>query len=283
MVIVIGCGIHPLSGAWEIDLIVHFRLCLQPCSCYFLQENASRIAQSGYYMSAQVSAPDDRANAMVVNAGLADSSKWDAIYENVLTKKTYPSCFFDRWVFEALCAMGKQEYALLRMYSRYKTMIPCNFTTLWEHYDRWWASHIDAYDDASSLNHGWNPLALFLSQSIAGISPEAAGWSTYHVLPQEAFLTSIKCVVSSIKGKIALEMRKTASEYSIRLTSPANTKAIVGVPKGSFSKLTTIEVDGTTIWDGAYKGGVTQQFSFWRCARWLGRLGFASWRGRGGR
>ena len=27
---------------------MHFRLCLQPCSCYFLQENASRIAQSGY-------------------------------------------------------------------------------------------------------------------------------------------------------------------------------------------------------------------------------------------
>ena len=153
--------------------------------------------------------------------------------------------------------MGKQEYALLRMYSRYKTMIPCSFTILWEHYDRWWGSHIDSYDDASSLNHGWNPPALFLSQSIAGISPEAAGWSTYHVLPQEAFLTSIKCAVSSIKGKIALEMRKTASEYSIRLTSPANPKAIVGVPKGSFSKLTTIEADGTTIWDGAYKGGVT--------------------------
>jgi len=48
MVIVIGCGIHPLSGAWEIDLIVRFRLCLQPCSCYFLQENASRIAQFGF-------------------------------------------------------------------------------------------------------------------------------------------------------------------------------------------------------------------------------------------
>ncbi|MCX6927378.1 MAG: discoidin domain-containing protein [Verrucomicrobia bacterium] len=208
------------------------------------------------YMSTQVSAPDDRANAMAVNAGLADSSKWDAIYENVLTKKTYASCFFDRWVFEALCTMGKQEYALLRMYNRYRTMIPCSFTTLWEHYDRWWASHIDAYDDASSLNHGWNPPALFLSQSIAGISLEAAGWSTYHVLPQEAFLTSIKCMVPSIKGKIALDLQKTASEYAIRLTSPANTKAVVGIPKGSFSRLTAIRANGTIIWDGHYLGGV---------------------------
>jgi hypothetical protein len=208
------------------------------------------------YMSAQVSTPDDRANAMAVNAGLADSSKWDLIYDNVLTKKTYASCFFDRWVFEALCTMGKQEYALLRMYNRYKTMIPCSFTTLWEHYDRWWASHIDAFDDASSLNHGWNPPALLLSQSIAGISPEAPGWSTYHVFPKEAFLTSITCVVPSIKGKITVELHKTASEYSLSLNSPSNTTAIVGIPKGSFSKLETIKANGTTIWSGAYSGGV---------------------------
>ena len=70
--------------------------------------------------------------------------------------------------------MGKQDYALLRMYTRYKTMIPCRFTTLWEHYDRWWASHIDAFDDASSLNHGWNPPVILLSQTIAGVCAGSA-------------------------------------------------------------------------------------------------------------
>ena len=103
-----------------------------------------------------------------MNVGLADRAKWAAIYENVLSKKTYASCFFDRWVFEALCTMGRQDSALLRMSERYKTMIPCAFTTLWEHYDRWWASQIDAFDAGSSLNHGWNPPALILSQTIAG-------------------------------------------------------------------------------------------------------------------
>lgn len=83
----------------------------------------SQYWKGDYYMSSQVPTPDDRANAMAVNAGLADRSKWGAIYENVLTKKTYSSCFFDRWVFEALCAMGQQEHALLRMHERYKTMI----------------------------------------------------------------------------------------------------------------------------------------------------------------
>ena len=110
-------------------------------------------------------------------------------------------------------------------------MIPCSFTTLWEHYDRWWASDIDAFDAGSSLNHGWNPPALLLSQTIAGISPETPGWSTYHVLPKEAFLNSIKCAVPSVKGNVTVALHKSASEYSLELTSPADARAIVGIPE----------------------------------------------------
>jgi hypothetical protein len=208
--------------------------------------------KGSYYMSAQVKEPDDRANAMAVNAGLADRAKWTAIYENVLTKKTYSSCFFDRWVFEALCTMGKQEHALLRMHERYQTMIPCSFTTLWEHYDRWWASRVDAFDDASSLNHGWNPPALILSQTIAGVSPVEPGWSTFQVLPKEAFLSSIKMVVPSIKGDIAVSMNKNATEYALSLNSPADTTAIVGIPKKSFTNLREIKCNDATIWKGAF-------------------------------
>ena len=208
------------------------------------------------YMSDDVAAPDDRANAMAVNAGLADRSKWEAIFTDVLTKTANASCFFDRWVFEALCAMGKQEYALLRMADRYRTMIPCSFTTLWEHYDRWWASRKNAFDDASSLNHGWNPPVLNLCQTIAGVAPEAPGWTVFHVLPKEAFLTSIKVVVPSIRGRVAVDIAKTATAYSLGLTSPPGTTAVVGIPKGSFSALRAVEVDGRTIWDGAYRGGV---------------------------
>ncbi len=212
--------------------------------------------QGQYYKSDQVSAPDDRANAMAVNAGLADPSKWPAIYDHVLTQQTDASNFFDRWVFEALCKMNRQDDALLRMYDRYQTMIPCSFTTLWEHYDRWWASRRNAFDDASSLNHGWNPPALLLSQTIAGVSPESPGWSTYHVLPKEAFLTAIEVTVPSIKGDVTVDLKKTATEYALTLTSPANTTAIVGIPKAAFTRLDSIKLNTTTIWNGSYAGGV---------------------------
>lgn len=210
-----------------------------------------------YYMSSQVTEPDDRANAMAVNSGLAGRSKWQAIYDHVLTQKTYASCFLDRWVFEALCTMGKQDHALLRMYSRYKTMIPCSFTTLWEHYDRWWASRIDSFDDQSSLNHGWNPPAIILSKIIAGVAPLEPGWQTYQVMPKEAFLTAIKVVVPTIKGNVAVDLKKSATEYALNLTSPNGTSAIVGIPKGSFSQLDRIEVNHTIIWDGTFRNKVT--------------------------
>jgi hypothetical protein len=212
--------------------------------------------KAGYYMSSQVKEPDDRANAMAVNVGLADRSKWPAIYQNVLTKKTYASCFFDRWVFEALCTMGKQEYALMRMQERYRTMIPASFTTLWEHYDRWWASRIDAFDEGSSLNHGWNPPVILLSQTIAGVSPESPGWDTYHVFPKEAFLHTFKVTVPTIKGNVNVSLKKTTSDYNLTLTSPVGTTAIVGFPKSSFTRLDRITANGATIWDGNFHDAV---------------------------
>ena len=216
----------------------------------------SKYWKENGYRSSQVRSPDDRANAMAVNAGLADKAKWNVIYENVLSKKFYSGNFFDRWVFEALCTMGRQEYSLIRMYHRYRTMIPCSFTTLWEGYDRWWASYTDAFEDGSSLNHGWNPPAIILSQIIAGVSPEGPGWSTYHVLPKEAFLTAIKVVVPTIKGPVTVDMKKTLSEYSITLISPSNTTAIVGIPKGSFTTLNSIKVNDVSVWNGRYTGEV---------------------------
>jgi len=210
--------------------------------------------QGSFYKSSQVPTPDDRANAMAVNVGLAERDKWPDIFDQVLSRTKNASNFFDRWVFEALCKMGKQDEALRRMANRYRTMIQSSFTTLWEHYDRWW---IDHFDDASSLNHGWNTPALVLSQTIAGISPEAPGRSVYHVFPKEAFLTSIKVVVPTIKGNIKMKLEKSSTSYSLELTSPAKTTAIVGIPKISFSKLKEIKANGATIWEnGRFCGQV---------------------------
>ncbi|HTQ09363.1 MAG TPA: alpha-L-rhamnosidase C-terminal domain-containing protein, partial [Fimbriimonadaceae bacterium] len=206
--------------------------------------------KGAYYQSSDVKTPDDRANAMAVNAGLAGADKWDAIYRNVLATTTNSSCFFDRWVFEALCKMGRQDDALVRMATRYRTMIDSSFSTLWEHYDRWWASWLNAFDEGSSLNHGWNPPALLLSYDIAGVRPVDPGWTTYEVMPKEAFLSSIKATVPTVKGLVKVAIGKTKKTYTVDLDSPAGTAAIVGIPKGSFTRLDSVSLDGKQIWKG---------------------------------
>ncbi len=212
-----------------------------------------RFWKGAFYQSADVLTPDDRANAMAVNSGLASPDKWESIYDRVLAKTTNSSCFFDRWVFEALCKMGKQDKALLRMASRYRTMIESPVTTLWEHYDRWWASWLNAFDEGSSLNHGWNPPALVLSQDIAGVRPIDPGWTSFEVLPKEAFLTSIKVTVPTIKGPVKEALRKTSREYSLVVVAPRDTTAVVGIPKSSFSELDSISVNGGLVWDGKFR------------------------------
>jgi len=91
---------------------------------------------------------------------------------------------------------------------------------------------------------------------IAGVSPVAPGWNEYQILPKEAFLTAIKVTIPSIKGPVTVDLKKTASEYSIGLISPSDTTAIVGIPKRSFSTLNVIKVNDATIWNGTYGGGV---------------------------
>lgn len=220
-----------------------------------IKANFNRVYwTSAGYRSSDVSAPDDRANAWAVIAGLADSTKWPTIF-NVLHTTINAGCFFDRFVFEALCMMGRSDEALLRMSTRYKTMLQSRVTTIWEHYDREFGA--TSMDENSTLNHGWSAPNVVLSQYIAGVAPESPGWTTYHVLPQEAFLTSIRASVATVKGQITVSIQKNASTYTIQLNSPSNTSAIVGIPKISFSSLTSIDVNGTTLWDGTYAGGVT--------------------------
>jgi len=63
-------------------------------------------------------------------------------------------------------------------------------------------------------------------------------------------------VVPSVKGEIKVEIEKTFAEYRLGLTSPDHTKAIVGIPKGSFTSLKSIKANGITIWDGKFIGGM---------------------------
>jgi len=199
---------------------------------------------------------DERANAMAVCSGLADSSKWQVITD-VIGKKANCGPYFERWVLEALCIMGKPDLALDRMANRYRGQIDSNMTTLWEYMERGFP--VKGGTDAVqylTLNHAWNTPNTILSKFIAGVAPDSPGWSDYHVLPQESFLTSLETRVPTVRGEVSLSINKTSSDYSLSLVSPPNTMATVGIPRDAFSELRSITVNGKTVWNGANTGSV---------------------------
>jgi hypothetical protein len=190
-----------------------------------------------YFISSSVTIPDDRANAMAVIAGLAQPQHYAGI-STVLTQWTFASPYMEKYVLEALCKMNCDSLALERMKNRYAAMVNANYTTLWEV----WTGLKDG-----TINHGWNAPNTVLSQYIAGVSPTAAGWSSYSVLPQMAHLTAINMVVPSIKGNITVNDSLSASQFIMNLASPSGTKALVGIPR----KLAwqSITANGHTVWN----------------------------------
>ncbi|WP_194842446.1 alpha-L-rhamnosidase C-terminal domain-containing protein [Endozoicomonas sp. OPT23] len=201
-----------------------------------------------FYKSTNVAYPDDRANAMAVISGLADSSKHADIGQ-VLKTRFYASPFMEKYVLEALFLLGEDTFALNRMKSRYNNMVASEYSTLWEGW---------AQNSGATYNHAWNAPNTVLSQYAVGVSPSSVGWATYSVLPQMGKLTSIHQVVPSVKGNIDISLDKEDWGFGISLNSPANTVAKVGIPLGYFTQLNTVEVNGAEVYsNGNFSGGVS--------------------------
>ena len=187
---------------------------------------------------------DDRANAMAVVAGFAGPDKYPALLE-VFRKQAHASPYMEKYVLEALCLMDQPQLAQERMKTRYAKMVDHpEYTTLWEG----WGIGAEGYG-GGTINHAWSggPLTI-MSQYFAGIATTAPGFSKYSVFPQMGSLGKISTKVVTAKGDIALQLSKTKENFSMELTSPANTQATVGIPVPQGGKVTEVRVNGQPLW-----------------------------------
>lgn len=184
---------------------------------------------------------DERGHALAVVAGLAGPEKYEAIRE-VFRTQFHSSPYMEKYVLEALYIMRSEADAIQRMKSRYEDMVEHPFTTLWEDW------RIGG-SGGGTINHAWSggPLTL-MSQYAAGVAPEEIGYEVYHVLPQMGPLKDIKTTVPSVRGDIRVELKKEEGSFTLKLTSPETTTAIVGIPKDAMGKVVSIAVNGKNIW-----------------------------------
>lgn len=179
---------------------------------------------------------DERANAMAVVTGLASKDKFSKIAA-VLKNNINAGPYMEKYVGQALFMIGESEAALGRLKLRYKVMVDLPESTLYE-----------TFPKGGTMNHAWNVPNTLLSEYVAGIAPLTPGFETFQVMPKLGSLTDVKSRMLSAKGMIEVGLQNNKSSFLLSLNSPAQSIAVVGIPKKD-SKIVTIKVNGQLVWE----------------------------------
>lgn len=164
---------------------------------------------------------DDRANALLVLAGLAEESDYAAIAD-VLASTYEASPFTEKYILDALGVMGRTDLAVKRMTERYAPMLTDEWDTLWEQFN----------DITGTRNHAWTAAPQYiLGKYVAGIRPTAPGWASYEIVPY-ADLESYTCSVWTAGGTVTVE--KNGSSVSV--TVPDGNGTVI-LPDGQVQSL----------------------------------------------
>jgi hypothetical protein len=117
----------------------------------------------------------------------------------------------EKYVLEALFALGYSDDALARMRSRYSAMVSSSSTTLWE-----------LFPASGGFNHGWSggPLTL-LDEQVAGVTPTSPGFATFDVRPSlGTVLVRAGVDVPSRQGLIRILASRNVNNYRLSVRVP---------------------------------------------------------------
>ena len=174
------------------------------------QFNPSFWTGAGYHSPTNTTFLDERGNAMAVLAGLTSPSQ-AAVLRTVLITNQNCSPYMEKYVLEALFALGYPDDALARMQSRYGGMVSNYSTTLWE-----------LFPATGGFNHGWSggPLTL-LDEDVAGIKPTAPAFATFDVQPAlGTTLTRADANIPSPFGIISISAARDDTNYRLSVRVP---------------------------------------------------------------
>ena len=192
-----------------------------------LRDAINRVCWTGssYRHPEYAGATDDRVNALAVLAGVASEDQYDALFE-VLKAEEHASPYMEKYVMEALFAMGHGDYALQRERKRYDWMVNHpDHDTLFEH----WGVGVDNNWSGGSVNHAWSggPLAVFPARML-GIVPTQPGWTEFSVRPDPAAFDQCSISFPTVLGTVAVALDREKGILAV--TVPEGSRAEVSIP-----------------------------------------------------
>ncbi len=211
------------------------------------EANFWRDDKKAYYDETDDSQPDDRANALVVYAGLAnDQHRLDLIH--LLKTRFNASPYMEKIVLEALYLLNADQEALQRTYKRYQQMVNDDFPTLWE----FWQAN------KGTRNHAWTggPLIMMYRYNL-GLQPLSAGYQKLLVRPHIAAFNHLKAEIHTSTGPIAFEIKRELTQTTMQLTASKQVEEVeLDIPKALLKDRVTI--DGQLVYrEGDLQSGLT--------------------------
>ena len=174
-------------------------------------------------------ATDDRVQALAIVSGLADSTKYESIF-NVIKTQEFASPYMEKYVYEALMKTGHGDYALKRFKKRFGPMIADTLhTTLYEGWR-------EGGYGGGSTNHAWSGGMLTdICEQVIGLRPTDPGWQTFEVAPRP-IIPEVAITVPTVRGNISVSYTE-GEDFTMSLTIPNGTTAYVKLPRTDFKYL----------------------------------------------
>ena len=168
-------------------------------------------------------ASDDRVQALAVVSGLADESRYDAIY-NFFRGYEHASPYMEKYVLEALVRTGHGDYAVERFKKRFKMMTDDpDHDTLHEGWD-------PNVMGGGSFNHAWSGGMLNVTaEHICGVRPVEAGWGRFKICPYPV-IKECDIEIPTVKGMVRSAFKDTDQALVLDVTVPKGTEAEISLP-----------------------------------------------------
>ena len=174
---------------------------------------------------------DDRVNAMAILSGIADSDKYETIFEFMKTHE-HASPYMEKYVLETLVKTGHGDYALERFKKRFGPMIADELhTTLYEGWE-------EGGFGGGSTNHAWSGgMLTVIAENICGVRPTVAGWKEFEIRPIP-LISECDIVIPSVSGKVRSAFKDTEESFTMNVSVPKGTKATVVIPEHPYASIT---------------------------------------------
>ncbi|NGF57700.1 family 78 glycoside hydrolase catalytic domain [Parapedobacter sp. SGR-10] len=169
------------------------------------------------------------ANMMALAFGLVPEKHINDVMKFIRSRGMACSVYGSQFLMDAVYDAGDADYALSLLTSQadrsWYNMIRSGSTITMEAWD-------NKFKPNQDWNHAWGAVpANIIPRKLMGIEPVEPGWKVFRVKPQLGSLEWANIKTPTIKGTIEVSCRQTPEDYRMEINVPANTSAIVELPK----------------------------------------------------